>query len=95
MRGPGRAARWHEECFPVTSMRAGESAVIAGLKTRDSRALHKLMMLGVVPGSELLLLQRFPSYVLQVGQTQVALDRETARLVQVRRKDLPPGRTGD
>lgn len=44
---------------------------------------RKLSVLGIVPGVQVRLLQRFPTFVVQVGYSQVALDRQLARLVQV------------
>jgi len=37
-----------------------------------------------VPGVRVRLLQRFPSFVIAVGYTHLALDRESASLIQVR-----------
>lgn len=43
------------------------------------------MALGVMPGATINLMQRFPSYVISVGYTQLAMDRETADLIKVHR----------
>jgi hypothetical protein len=46
--------------------------------------MQRLLAMGMVPGTIISLLQRVPSYVLQLGQAQIALDRETARDIYVR-----------
>lgn len=45
---------------------------------------NKLMAFGIMPGATLKLLQRFPSYVIALGYSQLALDTETARMIRVR-----------
>ncbi len=36
------------------------------------------MAMGVLPGFDVSLIQRYPSYVFRVGQTQIAVDEEIA-----------------
>jgi hypothetical protein len=51
--------------------------------------------MGIVPGARIELLQNAPSYVAQLGNTQMALDRETAADIYVRLtgpSPRPPGR---
>lgn len=57
---------------------------IAYLHTADSQKLQKLMAMGVLPGKEIQLLQRFPSYVFQMGHSQYAVDQEMASGIFVR-----------
>jgi DtxR family Mn-dependent transcriptional regulator len=47
--------------------------------------MDRLAALGVIPGSELRLHQRSPSYVIEVGETTIALDPEIAREIYVKR----------
>lgn len=42
-----------------------------------------MMALGVVPGEKVEVLQTFPTYVLRLGHTQLALDRLLAQAVEV------------
>jgi DtxR family Mn-dependent transcriptional regulator len=63
----------------------GARGRIAYVQTKDHGHLHRLLALGVVPGTEIVLHQKAPSFVISAGQTQVALDEETARRVFVRR----------
>ena len=47
--------------------------------------MDRLAALGVVPGSELRLRQRAPSFVIEVGETTIALDPEIAGEIYVKR----------
>ncbi len=46
--------------------------------------MDRLAALGVIPGSELRLHQRAPSYVIEVGETTIALDPEIAGEIYVK-----------
>ncbi|MBI5399650.1 metal-dependent transcriptional regulator [Candidatus Saganbacteria bacterium] len=63
----------------------GETAVVAYILTRDHPRLHKLMSFGITPGVEIKMHQKFPSYVIQVEETQIALEKEVVRSIYVRR----------
>jgi len=62
----------------LVELRVGLSGRIVRLETHDETLLRKLTALGLAPGEELTLLQKIPSYIIKVGYTEVALDRETA-----------------
>jgi DtxR family transcriptional regulator, Mn-dependent transcriptional regulator len=49
--------------------------------------MDRLAALGVVPGSEIRLHQRAPSYVIEIGETTIALDPEIAGEIFVKRVD--------
>jgi DtxR family Mn-dependent transcriptional regulator len=76
-----------EEVKPlVTScdqLSVGQSARIAYLCTREHALLRKLSNLGIAPGATLKLLQRWPSYVLQCDETEIALEESVARNIYV------------
>jgi len=61
----------------------GEVARIAYLSTQDHPRLLKLTALGVTPGVEVKLLQKWPSYVIQCDETEIALEEEIARNIYV------------
>jgi len=68
---------------PLTSMQVGQTGTIAKLDTKDGNTLRKLLAMGILPGMTIKMIQNFPAYVLQVGYTQVALDKETAQVIMV------------
>jgi DtxR family Mn-dependent transcriptional regulator len=63
----------------------GTSVRIVFIAPKSRKRLEKLSSLGIVPGSRLRLLQRNPSYVLQIGETTVAVDREITDEIYVKR----------
>lgn len=59
---------------------------VACLRTGNSQRLEKLLTLGILPGVEVEMLQRFPSFVFRIGHSQMAVDREMAEGIQIRLK---------
>jgi len=55
------------------------------LHSKNDKELQKLMAMGILPGMPIQIIQKFPSYLLQIGQTQVAMDEEMAKDVYIRR----------
>ncbi len=69
----------------VQDMRTGERAAVAHLAGESSARHNALAVFGLVPGSEIVLLQRYPSYVVEVGETVIALESEVAASIVVDR----------
>ncbi|HTT69844.1 MAG TPA: metal-dependent transcriptional regulator [Anaeromyxobacteraceae bacterium] len=63
----------------------GSLARIVFIAPRFHDRMDRLAALGVIPGSEIRLHQRSPSYVIEVGETTIALDPEIAREIYVKR----------
>lgn len=61
----------------------GESARIAYLSTREHARLLRLSALGVTPGVAVKLLQKWPSYVIQCDETEIAIEEDIARAIHV------------
>lgn len=57
-------------------------AVVTAVETGDGH-WRKFMAFGIRPGARVTVTQRFPAFVVRVGHTQVALDRQAAALVSV------------
>ncbi|MFA5042900.1 MAG: metal-dependent transcriptional regulator [Kiritimatiellia bacterium] len=57
---------------------------IAYIHTKDRDKLQKLMAMGVLPGITINSIQKYPSYVFQIGQSQFAIDKELASSIYVR-----------
>lgn len=58
---------------------------IVFITPKSKKRLEKLSSLGIVPGSRIRLLQRKPSFVLQIGETTVAVDRDITDEIYVKR----------
>ena len=69
----------------VKSLAAGESAEVLCLAGESSSRRNHLAVFGLVPGSEVRLVQRHPSFVLEIGETVLALDSDVAGDIVVKR----------
>ena len=71
--------------LPVSDLRARQSATVSHLQTNDRETLQRLILIGALPGTHLRVVQRFPTFVLRIGQSEFAIDRELASRIYVRR----------
>jgi len=69
----------------LTELRPGEKGEIAYLSTADSKKMQKLMSMGVLPGNDLLLTRKFPSFIFKVGNSEFAIDEVLAREIFIRK----------
>jgi ferrous iron transport protein A len=67
----------------LVSMKNGENSRIVKIDTEDVLKLRKMAAFGIMPGVQISMIQRYPAYVIQVGFTQVALDKEIASKILV------------
>lgn len=72
---------------PVSQLRPGEEGVIAYIHSGDSEKLKKLMAMGILPGEDVSLERRFPSFVFHIGHSRFAVDEGMASAIFVRRQD--------
>jgi len=94
---PGACCKEHLDASmrivsPLSEMEEGEKGYIAYLHTGQKGRLERLLALGVLPGQPIVLIQRFPSYVFRVGETQIAVDTDLASNIYVRLGNKPPAR---
>jgi DtxR family Mn-dependent transcriptional regulator len=69
---------------PLSGLEVKDKGKIAYLHSKDNAQLQKLISIGILPGMPVSLLQKFPSYILQLGQSQFAIDKELASCIYVR-----------
>ncbi len=67
----------------LSQLRVGEQGKIYALNTDKADFYRKLLNLGFFPGSEVKVIQTFPTYLIQLGFTQIALDQKTCGLIEV------------
>lgn len=67
----------------LREMKRGQWGYIVQFQLTHPSYLHKMLALGVIPGERMEVLQTFPAYVIQIGHTQMALDRCLAQMVEV------------
>ena len=63
---------------PLSEVSIGADYRIVFIASRSHRRLDRLCALGVVPGAQMRVHQRLPAFVVQVGGTDIALEREIA-----------------
>lgn len=67
----------------LTTLVPGDHAAVSCLEEPWTRDAATLAGLGILPGVRLVLLQRYPGYLLQLGRTQIAVDEALAARVRV------------
>jgi DtxR family Mn-dependent transcriptional regulator len=72
---------------PLSRMTVGETGRVAYLQLKDHPELHRLLALGVIPGAPIHLHQVFPAFVVEVGESQLALESAIAARIFVRRAE--------
>lgn len=70
---------------PLADLMPGETAKIVFITPESHSRLDRLSAMGVVPGSMVKLHQKKPSYVIQLGETMIAVDKEITREIFVRK----------
>lgn len=70
--------------MPLTELASKKKATVSYLQTQNRESLQKLIAMGVLPNTRIVLIQKFPSYVFQIGKSQFAIDKEMAGSVYVR-----------
>ena len=53
-------------------------AVVSRVHTKDRKRLQKMIAMGILPKTEIILIKKFPSYVFKIHNTQFCVDRELA-----------------
>lgn len=73
----------------LPALELGRHGRIVFIAPRFHDRMDRLAALGVVPGSTVRLHQRAPSFVIEVGETTIALDPEIAREIYVKPAEAP------
>ena len=82
----GRPLDLPEHVRTLRELKAGESGRVMCLGASSDRD-NALSVFGLIPGSEITLLQQQPACVVQIGETQLALDPEIAESILVDDED--------
>jgi len=81
----------------LADLSPGQSGVVAYIHGHRRELMQRMLAMGVIPGAPVTLVQSTPSYLFQLGQTQLAVDRETAQDIYLRitqREPTSARRTG-
>lgn len=71
--------------IPLEELGLGEEGRIVFIAPKSHQRLDRLSSLGIVPGSNLRMHQKNPSFVLQIGETTLALDKEIVKNIYVKK----------
>lgn len=74
---------------PLTGLKPGQEGTVAWLQGGDARRMQKLMAMGILPGTPIRLIRRFPSYIFQMSYSRFAVDQEMAAGIYVRLEPEP------
>ena len=70
--------------IPLTELSAGSECEIVRVQSKHRARTDRLAAFGVTPGTALTLQQKYPTFVVRVGETDLALDAEIASDILVR-----------
>jgi DtxR family Mn-dependent transcriptional regulator len=70
--------------FPLNTLKAGAAGKILYITTTVHSRLDQLMNLGITPGNFIKVHQTHPAFIVQVGETDIALDSGICREIFVR-----------
>lgn len=71
------------EPISIVTLKREKKARVVSFLVSDGDQLRKLTAFGILPGVEIEVLQTYPTYVLKVGYTQIALDYEIVKNIMV------------
>jgi DtxR family Mn-dependent transcriptional regulator len=70
---------------PLVELHPGETGRIVFMTPRSHLLLDRLTSLGIAPGCEVRLHQKRPAVIVQVGETDIAIDANVAQEIFVKR----------
>jgi DtxR family Mn-dependent transcriptional regulator len=68
----------------LSECETNEKAKIGYIKTDEDHIINKLTAMGILPGLDIKLLRKTPSYLFQMGESQFAIDKNLADKIYVR-----------
>lgn len=71
---------------PLKDMEVGQKGRIVFILPRSHSRLDRLASLGIVPGSVIRLHQKQPSFVIEIGETTLAIDFDITKEIYVKRE---------
>lgn len=69
---------------PLSELEVKDKGQVGYLQAKDPNQMQKLLSIGAIPGVSITLLQKFPSYIFQIGHSQFAIDEDLAQRIYVR-----------
>jgi DtxR family Mn-dependent transcriptional regulator len=72
-----------EPNLSLHELKSGETAIVKRLKTHNTKNLQKLLAMGIVPGRIIQVIRTYPVCILQIDNTQAAMDKELAEQIVI------------
>ena len=69
---------------PLTALALNGKGEVVRIVTEDRNALRKLISIGVLPKTEIVLMHKYPSYVFRIGRSVFTIDEYLASNIYVR-----------
>ena len=82
---PSACPKPPRDLFSLSELNEGDHAELVRLTSEKVSRRNTLAVYGLVPGSRLVLQQKRPSFVIRVGETELALEADIAGELVVRR----------
>jgi ferrous iron transport protein A len=70
--------------IPLSELGVGKTGEVVSLHADRKMRAERLSAMGVTPGSHVTVKQRFPSIIITVGETEIALDRAITQDIKVK-----------
>lgn len=70
-------------CTRLSDVRSGTRHRIAELEAGNHETIQKMILMGALPGKVVEVIQRFPAFLIGLGNSQFAVDRELAEKILV------------
>ncbi len=67
----------------LSQLKKGNSGVVRRLITTDGKNLQKLLAMGILPGRIIHVIRTSPVFILQIDNTQAAMDKELAQNIML------------
>ncbi|MFW5898697.1 MAG: metal-dependent transcriptional regulator [Candidatus Saliniplasma sp.] len=87
---PGRCCREKKTVLesvivPLSEVKLGEKVQVAYIHTKSHPRLHKLLSYDIGPGSDIVLHQKQPVFIIRAGETDIALERDIVKDIYVKK----------
>ncbi len=69
---------------PLTDLDGSKKGKVAYIKGDKDEVINKLTAMGILPGSDIQLLQKTPAFLIKLGNSQFAIDKRMAEHIHVR-----------
>lgn len=73
----------HPVCCALSRLQTGQGGRLVSIESSNAERIERLQVFGLMPGAMVTLRQRYPEFVLQVGHTELTVEREVASEILV------------